>query len=357
MHHVELLGDLCDMLVPAGCGVYTVNTAKEHKTALQQKLYGSHLNIKDSWLESLKKINTTDVLLLGVCSDAGGGIQRGANWGALYLRSYLDNYYERLLDLGDIKVIPHFLHDKYLTQDIITACQAAIYNNKNLPVSPLSITESVCQIIYTKFKSKKILAFGGDHSVSYPLVKSYLTNASTKKPAVIHFDAHTDLLDTRLGVDLCFATWAKRIIDYLPDPSHLVQIGLRSSAYTKQYWVEKLGITQYWATEIRQKSAALIAEDIINMLLKKGVNELYISFDVDALDQEFAGATGTPETDGLTPLMCVEIIDMLAQNFPVAAADIVEVAPFVNFGINSNTKETTLNNAAFIANKLISCLQ
>ena len=202
-------------LCAPGDGVYTVNTAKERKAALRNKLYGQTENIGPLWRESLNELPNSPhkAVMLGISSDCGGGILRGANWGPLFLRSaLLDQQPQcRSFDLGDVRVIPHLLHDKYLNKATITNCQKALYGNENNDyyVSPLSITEDVCDSFYATFENKGIFGIGGDHSISYPLTKAYLKakRAQGKRTAIIHFDAHTDLLVERLGIDLCFGSW------------------------------------------------------------------------------------------------------------------------------------------------------
>ena len=60
-------------------------------------------------------------------------------------------------------------------------------------------------------------------SVSYPLTKAYLTakKKQGKRAAIIHFDAHTDLLVERLGIDLCFGSWCTHILDDLHEKTSL----------------------------------------------------------------------------------------------------------------------------------------
>ena len=73
------------VLRPPGNGVFTVHTASDIIENVQQRLYGKNdqQEIKQAWENSLDS-DERKPLLLGVCSDCGGGIHRGANWG-LYL--------------------------------------------------------------------------------------------------------------------------------------------------------------------------------------------------------------------------------------------------------------------------------
>lgn len=355
---------LTDYLCPPGNGVYTVNTAKEKKSALHRLLYQQEdeVFVRQQFIDSietLKVLEKDKVALLGVCSDTGGGIVRGANWGPLFIREqlYQSAVKAHLYELGDVRVIPHLLHDKYLNNDTLRACQTALYGTPNeRAVSPLSIAEQCLDHLYKNVDDLRVLAFGGDHSVSYPLVKSYLQSRTNKENiALIHFDAHTDLLESRLGIDLCFGSWLTHVLPFMHSPKHVVQLGIRSSGKDKNFWQNKFGITQLWANELQQASLNDTLQDVITQLKSFGVTEVYISFDIDALDYMEASATGTPEPDGLSLALALDAIDIFTNAFRLTGADLVEVAPFVNFGVADEPKRT-LDAASAIASRFVSAM-
>lgn len=348
-------------LCPPGDGVYTVNTAKERKEVLRRQLFQQSDDVRDKWLQQLANLPTdgNQAAILGISSDCGGGILRGANWGPLFLRLALleqqpDSY---TFDLGDVRVVPHLLHDKYLNGQTISHCQQVLYPNTQheLPVSPLSITEFVADAFYQLFPEKGLFGIGGDHSISYPLTKSYLKARRGRgvRTAIIHFDAHTDLLTERLGIDLCFGSWCTHILEFLPSPANLIQLGIRSSGKPKSHWQDTFGVTQFWADEIRQHGAVVVAQNIIVQLKEAQVDELYVSYDIDALDASFAAATGTPEFGGMTPDESLTILKMLAVEFPITAADMMEIAPFTDatgqgVGANISTLREGAKLSAFL---------
>lgn len=353
----NLINTISNCLCPPGNGVFTVNTAKERKEKLHQALYNQTDDIEAIWLASLNGLkDSSNAVILGVASDCGGGILRGANWGPLFLRSYLLELYPQLntFDLGDIRVIPHLLHDKYLNHPTISNCQKALYNDdkSEFPVSPLSITESVLHEFYAQYPNKGIFGIGGDHSVSYPLTKAYLQakQKQGKRVAIIHFDAHTDLLTERLGIDLCFGSWCTHILEYLPDPSSLIQLGIRSSGKPKEHWENTFGVKQYWAQEIKKSGVEQIVTDILQQLKLERIDELYVSFDIDALDESYASATGTPEPNGINPTEALEILKGLACEIPITGADMMELAPFTDSsGKGEISTSTTFTVAADIS--------
>lgn len=351
----EKLKSVQAWLCPPGEGVFTVHTAKEHRDRLQRKLYPqaqTSEQVSQAWKNSWEKLDQDDEpCLLGVCSDNGGGILRGANWGPLFLRAALLDYFphQRFSDLGDIRVIPHLLHDKYLNQETIQRCRRALYGSEKVDddsfaVSPLSLTENFLRYFYQLYPKKKVLSLGGDHSVSYPLTKTYLQHKKQQgiKVAILHFDAHTDLLEERLGIDYCFGSWCTHILNELPAPDHLLQVGIRSSGKPKEHWETKYGVQQFWAQEVHQEGADAIAQKIIHFLKTSKVQEFYISFDIDALDSTYASATGTPESGGLSPDQCLLIIRKCLAHVPLTGADLVEVAPFVKTRDDVVEPKTTL---------------
>jgi agmatinase len=77
------------VLAPPGNGVHTVHTAQEIKDNYFNSVYGSSdsKTVQQKWDEALNKMDqSTKPLLIGIPSDTGGGIQRGANWGPLFIR-------------------------------------------------------------------------------------------------------------------------------------------------------------------------------------------------------------------------------------------------------------------------------
>lgn len=355
-------------MTPPGEGVFTVHTASDKKINLQKKMYGPEVvaenRVRSIWEESLTKtLPLSKCVIFGIPSDSGGGIQRGANWGPLYLRETLINSREdlRAYDIGDVRVVPHLLHDKYLNDETIKNVRRSLYADESLklPVSPLSIAYDFATNFHQQFPSKSIFMIGGDHSVSYPMVRAYLEakKSQGKKVALVHFDAHTDLLEERLGIDLCFGTWTSQVIPYLESSEHLVQIGIRASGKERGHWEKKFGHQQYWASEVFLKGPELIALEIVDHLKKLSVEEIYISFDIDCLDQEYAGATGTPEPGGLSPHEPMVIMQTLFEHFKITGSDMVEIAPMVKAPqIKQIEPETTLLVASALSTFLIQAM-
>ncbi|MED5531790.1 MAG: agmatinase [Pseudomonadota bacterium] len=161
----------------------------------------------------------------------------------------------------------------------------------------------------------KMLTFGGDHFISYPLLKAY---AKKYGPiSLLQVDAHCDTWEDD-GVRLDHGTMFTRAIkEGLIDVNSSTQVGLRTFndndfgfEILSSPWIHTNGIGK--CLEIIKKRA--------------GENPLYVSFDVDGLDPAFAPGTGTPVSGGLASWQALEIVRGLA-NCNLVGLDVVEVSP------------------------------
>ncbi|WP_371036439.1 agmatinase [Rhodosalinus sp. FB01] len=160
------------------------------------------------------------------------------------------------------------------------------------------------------------VALGGDHYISFPLLKAYA--AKFGPMSLLHFDAHTD-------------TWADDDMDRIDhgtmfykavkagciDPARSVQIGIRT------YNPDTLGIPIIDAREVHENPVADTVAKVRRIL---GDAPVYLSFDIDALDPAFAPGTGTPVWGGLASWQAAAILRDLA-GIDLRGGDVVEVSP------------------------------
>ena len=160
------------------------------------------------------------------------------------------------------------------------------------------------------------LTLGGDHYISYPILKAY---AVVHGPlSLIQFDAHTDTWkdddETRVDHGTMFYRAVK---DGVVDPARSVQVGIRTVNE------DTLGVTVLDAPFVHANGPAAVVSEIQRVV---GDNKAYISFDIDGLDPAYAPGTGTPVIAGLTPWQAQTIIRGLA-GLNLVGMDVVEVAP------------------------------
>jgi agmatinase len=159
-------------------------------------------------------------------------------------------------------------------------------------------------------RGSKLLALGGDHSVSAPLIKA--AAAKHGPLTVFHVDAHPDLYSDFEGNPHSHASPFARALE-AGAIMRLVQVGIRTLNATLRAQVEKHGVEVVTMRDWPR--------DVTSGL--KG--PLYVSLDLDGLDPAFAPGVSHPEPGGLSTR---EVIRML-QDLPVSpvAGDVVELNP------------------------------
>jgi agmatinase len=335
--------ELALLLRPSGGGIHLVSAGREEQLAAQRRLYGvsSDEEVQARFRDRLSRIGEARAVLLGVPSDVGAGHLRGANQGPLAIRTRLleedPAWLSRaggsgLLDLGDVFVVPQLLHDDMLAESQKEASRRALYPGlapeaaARLPVSPLSIAERALDLVFSLNPGAAPILLGGDHSTAWPAVAAL----SRVRPGMglVQVDAHTDLLEERLGVKYCFGTWSFHANDLLGRGGRLVQLGIRVSRRDRAHWESTLGVRQLWAKEILADPGAAL-DEAIRAVCASGASGVYLSNDVDGTDAAWADATGTPEPGGLEPDFVVELIRRLGRDVGLLGGDVMEVAPLL----------------------------
>jgi len=154
------------------------------------------------------------------------------------------------------------------------------------------------------------IALGGDHSITYPIVKAFARKYP--KLSILHFDAHPDIYDEFQGNRFSHASPFARIMeDKLVQ--RLVQVGVRSATAHQREQIKRFGAD---VVEMRDWREGL-AFDFDS--------PVYISFDVDALDPAFAPGVSHREPGGLSTRQAIDVIQRIKGQ--VVGADIVEFNP------------------------------
>ena len=347
------MDDLTRFLRPAGGGIFTVSTGRAEQQALQRRLYDAPDadEVQRKWQAALASVGDARAAIIGIPSDTGAGLVRGAAFGPEGVRRALlaacPDFAARaaragIVDVGDVFAVPQLLEDDMLSEEQRRRTRAALYGpsaaaDAGLPVAPLSIAERAISELLARNARLGIFMLGGDHSVAWPVVAALARHVS-EPWAIVHVDAHTDLLPERLGVRLCFATWAYHANELLGRGGRLVQVGVRASSRSKQHWESTLGVRQFWADEVRARGDGVI-DDVIAHLRGLGVARVYLSNDIDATDSATAPSTGAPEANGLAPAFVEALIARVAEAFPLLGGDVVEVAPSI--GSAEDARRTT----------------
>ncbi len=160
---------------------------------------------------------------------------------------------------------------------------------------------------------KKILSLGGEHLITYPIIKEYIKIFS--ELVIIHFDAHLDMRDDYLGEKESHATVLRRVYDLVGDKK-IYHCGVRSGT-REEFRFAKEHCHLYPFSLNQLKDAFInISDD----------KPIYITVDLDVLDPSIFPGTGTPEPGGVLFHELLEAFYLL-KNKNIIGCDVVELSP------------------------------
>ena len=165
--------------------------------------------------------------------------------------------------------------------------------------------------------NKKLIMLGGEHSVSYPIVKAVKKHFNDF--ILIQFDAHCDLRNEYLGNKYSHACVIRRCSELT---NNIYQFGIRSG--DSEEW-------DFGKNNTNIKMDLPNKEDI--KILKELNKPIYITIDIDVLDPAYAPGTGTPEPCGFSSkelLNSLYLFKDLKEN--IVGFDVVEVSPHYDSG-------------------------
>lgn len=170
------------------------------------------------------------------------------------------------------------------------------------------------------------LALGGDHSLTHPLVLAH-RGPRCRTLGVINLDAHLDVRDVVDGKLNSGQSFGRLLESGFVPGRNLVEVGLRDFANATRYAekARKAGATLIGADAWRADPRGVIDRAID--LAARGTDGVYLSVDVDVLDQAHAPGVSAPTPGGVDTALLYAAIRRIAERAPLVGADFMEVAP------------------------------
>lgn len=258
---------------------------------------------------------SADVGFLGLPFDQATGFRPGARWGPKAIRDmsvrfsaisasggagYWDMRSERtratctIADCGDLDIVPLLWETDF---DMISSGVAAILQHGAWP-----------------------LIAGGDHAVTFPCVRSFDGRGPI---TLVHIDAHLDYRDEAMGVRYGHGNVIRRVCE-LDFVEQVVSLGIRSLRTRREdieaHKADGNVLVPAWDIHAKGVDAAVAAA-------LPHDRQVYVTFDIDALDPAIAPGTGTPEVGGLSYEQARRIMELVFERNEVVGFDLVEVNP------------------------------
>jgi agmatinase len=266
-----------------------------------------------------------DFAVVGVPFDEGTWNAPGARYGPRELREGTAMY--KMCDLS--------LGFYYIDGDRVTLKEkhwADLGDVETWPTVPAQTDDSVTRMIRAILAKKAFpVVLGGDHSITYPVVRAYDVPLT-----LIHFDAH---LDTWTGApgNLDHASWVNRTAK-LPNVKKIVQIGMRGLANDLEARgnQKQINSTVITSEQIHRHGVEWALSQI------PAAENIYITLDVDVLDPAVAPGTGTLEPGGLSFFQLDDLLTGVTNKGRLIGMDVVEVDDRDHSGRTAQTADRLL---------------
>jgi len=182
------------------------------------------------------------------------------------------------------------------------------------------IYENSLDVFSKQEKQEKVIFLGGDHSISYPIGKAFLSEFGEDKSYLIVFDAHADCMPAMK--EPTHEEWLRALVEAGWDPKKIMLVGLRRIEPEEREFLDSSGIT-YW--EMDAFSDMEIMCDSIMEFVNDREGVFYFSLDIDAVDPAFAPSTGYLEPGGFTSREILYFVKRISRLKNMKAFDLVEI--------------------------------
>ena len=249
-----------------------------------------------------------DIAVVGIPMDLGVSNRSGARFGPRAVRSVerIGPYHPtfkgvpmarvRAADVGDVP-----FRSRYSLQESLEDIESYVAVLKGQGVRPLSV--------------------GGDHSVTYPILRALGKQAPV---GLVHIDAHCDTMGAYDGSKFHHGgPFRLAVLDGVLDPERTIQIGIRGSSNMFWEFSHASGMTVIYMEDFMRMGLPAVIDKARAVV---GTGPVYVTVDVDGFDPAYAPGTGTPEVGGLEAREGLALLRGL-QGLDIIGADVVEVAP------------------------------
>jgi agmatinase len=174
--------------------------------------------------------------------------------------------------------------------------------------------------VYTQTKSflndnKLVGLLGGDHSTPLGYFKAIAEKYESF--GILQIDAHCDLRKAYEDFTYSHASVMYNALNEIPQIERLVQVGIRDYCDEEWDYIQKSNfrVITYFDKNIKERQyEGETWKSIVNDIIDKLPQNVFISFDIDGLDPKLCPSTGTPVAGGFEVEQIYYLFRQLTQS-------------------------------------------
>jgi formimidoylglutamase len=254
--------------------------------------------------------------VLGIPYDGGSVVRTGSRHGPDAVRSAMRNY------------TSYSTHTGRLASDV----KAADIGDVAVALTDMKQTFGRIIDLVGRLAAAGVatVCVGGDHSISWPIFEGVSRGRPGERIGVIHFDQHHDLREAHFGSESSGVPF-RRILELPGNPlegRNLVQIGIGDMVNSPAHgrYAAEQGVTVITNIDVHQDGLDRCVDRALG-IAGEGVDALYVSVDIDCVDQSQAPGTAAPNANGIDARDLYRAVRLLARDRRAVGIDVVEIAP------------------------------
>ncbi|KEO83505.1 formimidoylglutamase [Tumebacillus flagellatus] len=304
----------------------------------EQAAFRDHMETKVAhWLTQWDGVEAIQAGLIGLPLSKPSISHSGASTTPAAVRAAFKSFTTYSLEYGvDLQTLPvRDLGDIQMHPTDIRECHRRIQEG--------------LQALYEQQPHLVPILIGGDHSTSCPSIQAFAARYPGKRIGILHFDAHHDVRNLEDGGPTNGTPFRGLLESGVVEGRHIVQIGIRGFMNSKAYhdYVKRHGVHIFTSRDVRRLGIDAVLDQALE-LAGDGTEALFVSFDVDVIDQAYAPGCPAVGTGGMNPWDALDALYRLGQLPQVQGIDFVEFDPTVDVR-NLTTRMTVQFMLTFLA--------
>jgi len=264
-----------------------------------------------------------DIAVIGVPTDEGSPFMPGSRFAPRSIREH------SLRFVGDEPgIFDPQLRRRFLAREMGESRIADVGDADILPTNVVGSFENITATVGDVVGRRALpVILGGDHAITFPVVRAFASAADAGPLYVVHFDAHLDYMPFVHGLQYTNAH-AFRHIHAMEHVGGIIQVGIRSLRSSQVMLDDSLNDGNRVVTMAEFRRAGFPA---VLAAIPEGAR-CYVSIDIDVLDMPLVPGCVSAEPSGMTYEELRDTLVALCGHAEIAGFDLVEVNPMLDVG-------------------------